>query len=155
RGEPELRLPLPRGREEDEPEHHRHEREDDGVLLARDGDVPQGRRDGRVVGPDRGLGAHAATSFAGWAALRRGVWPGLGRRRIARTSGGAAMNRTMSDWMTVTISIGMPSAACIVAPPARNPPKRIAAARTPSGEDRPSRATVIASKPIPASTSVL
>src|SRR5690606_5072269 len=154
RREAELRLPLARAEEHDEPEHDRHEREHGRELLARDRDVPQALRDRRLVTDDRCRGAHAATSFAGSPALRRGAEPGLGRRKIARTSGGAAMNRTMSDWMTVTISIGIPSAACIVAPPARNAPNRIAAPSTPTGFERPSSATVIASKPIPASTSV-
>ncbi len=70
-----------------------------------------------------------------------------------RTSGGAAMNSTISAWTTVTISIGTPSAACIEKPPALNAPNRMPAAKVPHGVERPSRATVIASKPMPASMS--
>ena len=68
-----------------------------------------------------------------------------------RTSGGAAMKSTMSDCTTSTISIGTPSAACIEKPPALNAPNRMPATKVPHGVDRPSSATVIASKPMPAS----
>ena len=50
-----------------------------------------------------------------------------------RTSGGAAMNSTMSDCTTSTISIGTPSAACIEKPPALNAPNRMPAANVPHG----------------------
>ena len=68
-----------------------------------------------------------------------------------RTSGGAAMNSTMSDCTTSTMSIGTPSAACIEKPPALNAPNRMPATKMPHGVERPSSATVIASKPMPAS----
>src|SRR5690606_24434579 len=70
-------------------------------------------------------------------------------RKIARTSGGAAMNSTISDWTTSTMSIGVPVRACIVTPPARRAPNSSPAATVPHGFARPRSATVIASKPIP------
>ena len=63
------------------------------------------------------------------------------------------MNSTMSACTTVTISIGICCAACIAKPPALNAPNRMPAAKVPHGVDRPSRATVIASNPMPASMS--
>lgn len=49
------------------------------------------------------------------------------------------------------MSIGTPLAACIEYPPALSAPKRTPAPNTPHGRERPSSATVIASKPMPAS----
>ena len=63
------------------------------------------------------------------------------------------MNSTISDCTTSTMSTGMSSEACIAKPPALNAPNSSPAARMPSGRDRPSSATVIASNPIPASRS--
>ena len=61
------------------------------------------------------------------------------------------MKSTMSDWTTRTMSIGMPCAACIEYPPAFSAPNSTPAMNTPTGFERPSRATVIASNPMPAS----
>src|SRR4029453_14813337 len=127
------------------------DRECDRRLPARD--------DGRLEHDDlrRGsgllhCGAHFA--FTSWetsgTALRLGD-AGSGRRKIVRTSGGAAMKSTMRDCTTSTISIGTPSAACIEKPPALKAPNRMPAMKMPHGVERPSRATVIASKPMPAS----
>ncbi len=68
-----------------------------------------------------------------------------------RTSGGAAMKSTMSDCTTSTISTGTPSAACIEKPPALKAPKSSPAMKMPHGLERPRSATVMASKPMPAS----
>ena len=78
-----------------------------------------------------------------------------GSRKIARISGGAAMNSTIRDWTTSTMSTGMPWEACMAKPPALKAPNSSPAHMMPIGLDRPSRATVIASKPMPASRSVV
>src|SRR5690606_28218520 len=84
------------GRGEDR-EGDRHLPEGQGLLAG-----PLDRR--RMAGGDR---AHQA-SFA----IRRRA-PGVGSRKIARTSGGAAMNSTIRDCTTSTMSIGMSFAACM------------------------------------------
>ena len=63
------------------------------------------------------------------------------------------MKSTITDWMTCTISVGVPVSACIRTAPARSAPNRIPASTVPPGLARPSSATVIASKPMLASTS--
>ena len=59
---------------------------------------------------------------AHWASL-------VGRRKIARISGGAAMNSTISDWTTSTMSTGMFWDACIAKPPALKAPNSRPAAQ--------------------------
>ena len=64
----------------------------------------------------RRTGCHGRARWrAHWASL-------AGRRKIARISGGAAMNSTISDWTTSTMSTGMFCEACIAKPPALNAP---------------------------------
>src|SRR2546423_11826422 len=65
-------------------------------------------------------------------------------RKMARTKGGAAMNTTISAWITVTTSIGVDVCADITVPPACNAPNSRPAATVPHGLARPSNATVIA-----------
>src|SRR5690606_4583949 len=162
----ERRLLPARGQEREE---HEREQPDDRVG---DGGAPADRRErllgargGRGRGSRGGRGAHAPASCvvgvvedvararrrAAWRSARVGP-PGVGSRKIARTSGGAAMNSTMSDWTTSTMSIGVPVRACIAKPPARSAPNSRPARTVPSGRERPSRATVIASKPKLAAT---
>src|SRR5699024_1446335 len=102
-------------------EQHCEHGEDDGRLPRGDGDLA-------LLVADDGLchGAHTATPFF-WGFGVRLRPPGCGRRKIARTSGGAAMNSTISDCTTSTTSFGTCSAACIVKPPALNMPKRMPA----------------------------
>ncbi len=57
------------------------------------------------------------------------------------------MNSTTRDWTTSTMSIGVPVRDCIAKPPARRAPNSRPAKKVPSGLDRPSSATVIASNP--------
>src|SRR5690606_35692917 len=88
---------------------HREQPEGDGGFPTREDDGVG--RHGRRLGC---LRAHfAATSFVMMGRCLRGAAPGVGSRKMARTRGGAAMNNTMSDWTTTTMSIVTPSAACI------------------------------------------
>jgi hypothetical protein len=50
-------------------------------------------------------------------AVLKAVMPCEGRRKIERVSCGAAMKITMSAWITVTMSTGMATVACISVPP--------------------------------------
>ena len=71
-------------------------------------------------------------------------------RKISFTSTGVATKMTITDWMTVARSSGMPVAACIARPPTPRAAKSSDAHTIPIGRLRPSSATVIAVKPIPA-----
>ena len=66
------------------------------------------------------------------------------------TSIGAAMKTMISAWMMAIRSIDTPALTCICRPPAWRAPKRMPAKSTPTGCDRPRRATAMASKPMPA-----
>ena len=79
--------------------------------------------------------------------LRRGLRP-----NTALTRGGAAMKSTIRDWTTRTMSMGVPVWICIWTAPARKAPNRMPAANVPHGVERPSSATVMASKPYVAAT---
>lgn len=57
------------------------------------------------------------------------------------------MNSTISDWTTSTMSIGVPVVICMLTAPARKAPKSRPAKKVPHGVERPSSATVMASKP--------
>ena len=67
---------------------------------------------------------------------------------IRWTSAGAATNRTISACNTVVRVNGVWAMLCMASPPACSPPNNSPASTIPRGLDRPSRATVIASKPI-------
>src|SRR5690606_2298922 len=123
------------------PGAHAHEPVLDGRLV---------RRRGRVVARDI---AHRATAFFAWRAFcfARFSSSDLGRKKIVRTSGGAATNSTTTACTTSTMSTGMPSAACIVYEPALSAPNSRPATTVPHALLRPSSATVMASKPKPAS----
>lgn len=112
--------------------------------------------DGAAAWPPAPVSAAPAT--AGWvtgsAARRARAAPGAGSRKMARTSGGAAMSSTITDCTTRTMSTGTPVSVCMVTPPARRAPKSRPANSTPTGWDRPSSATVIASKPKDPATEV-
>jgi hypothetical protein len=82
----------------------------------------------------------------------RTLLPGCGSLNTALTSGGAAINSTISDCSTSTRSIGVPVRACIEKPPARRAPNRSPASTVPKGRERPSSATVMASNPKLAAT---
>ena len=68
--------------------------------------------------------------------------------RIVVTSAGAATNSTISACSTVVRVSGVWATLCMAKPPACSAPNSSPASTMPSGLDRPSRATVIASKPI-------
>ncbi len=101
--------------------------------------------------------AGTAPATTGWvtgsAALVAVRAPGAGSRNSIRTRGGAAMNSTIIDWMIITMSMGTPVSVCMVTPPARRAPNSRPAPNTPIGLERPSRATVMASKPKESATS--
>ncbi len=65
------------------------------------------------------------------------------------------MKSTMNDCTTRMMSIGTPSAACMRKPPALNAPNSRPAKSVPHGVEPPSSATVMASKPMPASMPVV
>ena len=95
-------------------------RSDHGEDRERDGRLPAAHRHARALGGRRGgcrdRGAHRPASFEREidGTRQRNEASGVGSRKIARTRGGAAMNSTMNDCTTSTMSTGMPSAACIV-----------------------------------------
>ena len=89
-------------------DHGEHPEPDRRLPAAHHAAVSGDRRAGA-----RRLGAVTAVTWRPPPSLRsrRAAWercPGSGRRKIARTSGGAAMNSTISDCTTSTMSIGMP-----------------------------------------------
>ncbi len=67
-----------------------------------------------------------------------------------RTSVGAAMKTMISDWMMAMRSMLTPAETCICRPPASSAPNSSPASSTPIGCPRPSSATAMASKPMPA-----
>src|SRR5665647_2388888 len=154
RGEAVPHVPGAGSEQQEEHEQRGDHTERDRCLAAGHGDAPDLVELRRGNGGS-GDGGHAVTAFGSRRTRRRraGRTSGCGNRKTARTSGGAAMNSTINDCTTRTISIGTFWEACITEPPALNPPNRMAAASTPNGVDRPSSATVIASKPMPASMS--
>src|SRR5690606_4463035 len=135
--------------------HEGHEQPEDREDRERDRCLPTAHESLLVHDlPGCGSGrGHLVTAFeAAVTGVRaaRGA-PGCGSRKVDRTSGGAAMSSTTTDCTTSTMSIGTPCAACIEYPPALRAPNRMPEMNTPHGRDRPSSATVMASKPMPAS----
>lgn len=64
-----------------------------------------------------------------------------------RTSGGAAMSSTITDCRTRMMSMGVCVTDCMTKPPALSAPKSRPDQNTPHARERPSSATVMASKP--------
>src|SRR5690606_8965658 len=136
---------------QDAEEDHR----DGGEHGEPDGSLPAAPQDGGFRGRldgGCGSGAHAPHPFDVSSA---GPMSRTLTRNTARTSGGAAMNSTINDWITRKMSMGVPVPACIVTPPARSAPNSRPAATVPHGLVRPSSATVMASKPRPAEIPVV
>src|SRR5690606_1901188 len=128
-------------------------------------DASSGPTAARWVGPETlsaVAAAEAATSAFETRAFRarrtRTAAPGLStwrRPMRVRTSGGAAMNSTTSTWMTCTRSSGTPWLDSMKRPPVDSAANSRPASTMPTGPERPSSATVIASKPmLPATPSV-
>ena len=72
---------------------------------------------------------------------------------MPRISAGAAMNSTSTGSMIDTISDGVEVSVAMTTLPARKAPNSRPASTVPPGVAAPSSATVIASKPMPASMS--
>src|SRR5690606_21994054 len=111
-----------------------HRKDDRGLL---------GRQD--VNCRLQGRSGHLAPALVGSSLELRFFLRFMPKRAL--TNGGAAMNSTISDCTTETMSIGVPVVICMFTAPAWNAPKSKPAKKVPHGVERPSRATVIASKP--------
>src|SRR5690606_21359232 len=148
------------------PEEAEGDQREDGEDGERDGRLPVARRerDRWCLGQHLGIRCRhlPASSVVRFSSVRDRVvrrlhalligpsCTGFGRRKIALTSGGAAMKSTMTPCTTSSTS-GETSAICMAGLPAFMAPNSSPAKKMPTAPPAPSRATVIPSKPMPAS----